>query len=190
MACHYQKKLFARVQNRIEEAYKKERKRYDKSEQRFFLLSGRLRCKECLRSLVGQSAHGKSKVYRYYGHQNPSGKRITCSIKRYSANKIETLISEHLSRLKWQSHTLSLYKKSIADGVPHLQKRLFDQLILDMIIDGNGIHLWYQETEKMRKSRVAGEPRTANALIIRNLGVRLLMRLVEVATDQKNQIFN
>lgn len=152
------KKLFSSVQKRIEEAYKKERKRYDKSKQRFFLLSGKLRCKECLRSLVGQSAHGKNKAYRYYGHQNPSGKRITCSIKRYSADKIEALISEHLSKLKWQSHTFSLYKKSIVDGIPHLQKRLFGQLVLDMIIDESGIHLWYRETEKIGKFRVADEP--------------------------------
>lgn len=88
--------LFFRVQKRLEVARQMERKRFDNGDKRAFLVSGLIKCGHCGRALIGQSAHGKTKVHRYYGHKQLIGEDITCPIKRFPAVEIEDAILKHL----------------------------------------------------------------------------------------------
>lgn len=60
------KPLFEAVQKVLEDNKKSERARLQSATQRVFLLSGILRCSECGKPLVGQSAHGNTHIHRYY----------------------------------------------------------------------------------------------------------------------------
>lgn len=77
--------------------------RLDTSETRVFAASGLCQCEECGRRLVGQSAHGKKQVHRYYVHSTKKGDVITCSTKRIKADKIESKLAEHLSEILLQA---------------------------------------------------------------------------------------
>lgn len=87
------------VQQILEENAERERMRLDTSVTRVFAASGLCQCEECGRRLVGQSAHGKKQVHRYYVHSSKKGDVITCSTKRIKADKIESKIAEHLSEV-------------------------------------------------------------------------------------------
>ena len=89
-------KLFSKVQKRLEEARKSERKRFDNGEKRAFLVSGKLRCSSCGRAMIGQSAHGRNQVHRYYGHKQLVGEKINCPVKRLPADEVEDAIIRHL----------------------------------------------------------------------------------------------
>lgn len=89
--------LFADVQEILEANYRMEHRRLENSERRVFLLSGILRCVECGRPLNGQSAHGKSKLHRYYAHSFKRNSLHNCSQKRIPANNIEQVVVNHLS---------------------------------------------------------------------------------------------
>ncbi len=58
-----------------------------------------LRCGHCNRALVGQAAHGRSQVHRYYGHKLTTGEKIECPIKRIPASDIEDAIIKHLDQV-------------------------------------------------------------------------------------------
>lgn len=92
-------KLFFRVQKRMIESHQKERKRFDNGQRRAFLVSGNIKCGYCGMALIGQSAHGKTKIHRYYGHKQVVGEKVTCPIKRYSAVEIEEAVLRHLDTI-------------------------------------------------------------------------------------------
>ena len=91
-------KVFNSVQLLLDDAKQLHREKLDKAEQRVFLLSGVIRCGECGMALIGQSAHGKLSIHRYYNHkESGSGKPVTCSVRRYRADDIEKTILDHLA---------------------------------------------------------------------------------------------
>jgi len=83
----------------LKENQARERMRLNTSSSRVFAASGICLCEECGRKLVGQSAHGKKQVHRYYVHSTKKGDVINCSVKRIKADKIESKIAEHLSEI-------------------------------------------------------------------------------------------
>lgn len=110
-------KLFARVQVRMTEAHQKERKRFDDGERRAFLVSGSIRCGHCGMALIGQSAHGKTKVHRYYGHRQVVGEKISCPIKRFSAVEIENAVLRHLDTILSEPGYLDQIERNIEQSV-------------------------------------------------------------------------
>jgi site-specific DNA recombinase len=91
-------KTFNSVQLLLDDAKQLHREKLDKAEQRVFLLSGVIRCGECGMALIGQSAHGKLGVHRYYNHkESGTGKPVTCSVRRYRADDVEKTILDHLA---------------------------------------------------------------------------------------------
>lgn len=110
-------KLFARVQKRMAEAHLKERKRFDGGEKRIFLVSGIVKCGHCGMALIGQSAHGKSQVHRYYGHRQVVGEKINCPVKRFSADEIETAILKHLDIVLSEPGYLEQIEKNIEQSL-------------------------------------------------------------------------
>ncbi|HXH30980.1 MAG TPA: recombinase family protein [Bacteriovoracaceae bacterium] len=93
------KSLFERTQKSLKIANKIQRHRFDNSEKRIFLVSGVTKCGHCGRALIGQTAHGKDKTHRYYGHKYLIGETIKCPIKRFSAEEIESSILNHLGSI-------------------------------------------------------------------------------------------
>src|SRR5690606_7745152 len=91
------------VQRLIAENRERERARFKEADRRVFLLSGILRCGECGMALIGQAAHGRSNIHRYYGHKKVVGEVIKCRIKRFWAEEIETAVIEHLDEILWRS---------------------------------------------------------------------------------------
>jgi len=90
---------FNSVQRLLDAAKSLHREKMSKAEHRVFILSGVIRCGECGSALIGQSAHGKYQVHRYYNHKdNGSGQPIECSVKRYNAEEVEKTILEHLAK--------------------------------------------------------------------------------------------
>lgn len=87
----------------LEENISRERMRLDTSATRVFAASGLCLCEECGRKLVGQSAHGKKQVHRYYVHSSKKGDTIDCSVKRVKAEKIESKLAEYLSEILLQA---------------------------------------------------------------------------------------
>ncbi len=110
-------KLFFRVQKRMAEAHLKERKRFDDGERRAFLVSGSIKCGHCGMALIGQSAHGKTQVHRYYGHRQVVGEKITCPIKRFPAVEIESAILRHLDTVLSETGYLDQIERNIEKSV-------------------------------------------------------------------------
>lgn len=108
---------FKTVQQILEENAERERMRLDTSEKRVFAASGLCQCEECGRRLVGQSAHGKKQVHRYYVHSTKKGDVITCSTKRIKADNIESKLAEHLSEILLQAGHFEQIEKRIRDMV-------------------------------------------------------------------------
>jgi len=106
-------KLFYKVRKRLSEAHQMERKRLDNSERRAFLVSGKLKCGHCGMALVGQSAHGKTKIHRYYGHKQLIGENITCPIKRLPALEVEDAITRHLDKVLSETGYLDKIENNI-----------------------------------------------------------------------------
>ena len=94
---------FNSVQTVIQDNKAKERNRLDGAERRIFIATRLLKCAECGGALVGSSAHGKTKVHRYYVHSQKKGDVIKCSYKRHSADEIEAAIAEHLCEMLLQA---------------------------------------------------------------------------------------
>ena len=90
---------FNTVQRLLEENRIRERARFSKGQTRVFLLSGIMRCGECERALIGQTAHGRSGSHRYYGHKIIVGETNTCKIKRFRADEIEQAVIQHLDEM-------------------------------------------------------------------------------------------
>ncbi len=90
---------FYRVQVLIEENRQKERERRKDTKARFFLLSGIIRCGDCGRALIGETAHGKIQTHRYYSHKKVVGETIPCKHMRFRANDIEDAVVQHLDEI-------------------------------------------------------------------------------------------
>lgn len=90
---------FFSAQKLMDENRQQERARFANGQNRVFLLSGILRCGECERALIGQTAHGRSDSHRYYGHKIIVGETNTCKIKRFRAESIEDAVIRHLDEM-------------------------------------------------------------------------------------------
>mgnify|MGYP000101852132 CR=1 FL=1 len=88
---------FESAQLVLAEAQKFQRARLEGAERRVFLLSGLLRCSECGRALIGQSAHGSSSVHRYYSHKYVQGEVVKCAVKSFRADEAEEAVISHLT---------------------------------------------------------------------------------------------
>ena len=86
---------FNHAQTLLAEAQKVERVRLEGKDERFYILTGILRCHQCGFPLVGQAAHGSQSVHRYYGHTR-AGARLDCPIKRIPAQAAEAAVLEYL----------------------------------------------------------------------------------------------
>ncbi|MBL7545131.1 MAG: recombinase family protein [Bdellovibrionaceae bacterium] len=115
---------FKSVQQVLEENSERERMRLDTSEKRVFAASGLCQCEECGKRLVGQSAHGRKQVHRYYVHSSKKGDVITCSTKRIKADKIETKLAEHLSEILLQAGHFDEVEKRIREMVTSSPEQL------------------------------------------------------------------
>lgn len=92
------KTTFNSVQRLLDDARKLHRNKMKYATHRVFILSGVIRCGECGRALIGQSAHGKNQVHRYYAHSSyRSIEPVKCSVKRYNADEVEKLLLKHLA---------------------------------------------------------------------------------------------
>jgi site-specific DNA recombinase len=107
--------LFYKVQKRLETTRLVERTRVDNGESRVFFISGLIKCECCGRALVGHSAHGKSKVHRYYEHKRVKGEKISCPVTRYPANEIEDAILKHLDNVLKDSGYLDQVESNIKE---------------------------------------------------------------------------
>jgi site-specific DNA recombinase len=63
------------------------------SNSRGYLLTGRIRCPECGKSMIGTAAHGRSKTYRYYtcfsrARYGPK----TCDAQRFNAEELDAAV--------------------------------------------------------------------------------------------------
>lgn len=86
---------FNMAQELLKEAKKLERVRLVGAEDRFYILSGILRCGECGSSMVGQASHGRNEVHRYYGHTTASRKN-NCQFLRIQAQVVESKVLEYI----------------------------------------------------------------------------------------------
>lgn len=91
-----EKSIFDEVQRILDDNLTMTRARLASSEERVFLLSGRMHCGECGRPLMGVSGHGAKSVHRYYVHRPIQGEKVTCSVKSIRADDVETKVLEHL----------------------------------------------------------------------------------------------
>jgi site-specific DNA recombinase len=86
---------FNSAQELLQEAKKLERARLEGSEDRFYILTGILRCGECGSPMVGQAAHGEKQVHRYYGHTQ-AFKNTECHYHRVPAQDVESAVLEYV----------------------------------------------------------------------------------------------
>ena len=119
---------FSIVKKSLEEAWAKDRERRKKQERRIFLLSGILRCKECGRALIGQTAHGESKTHRYYAHKPAiPGETNRCKVNRFRADEIEDAVVKHLDEILFRAGHLDQVeedvRKSLSVGLSDLGVR-------------------------------------------------------------------
>lgn len=88
--------VFESVQQILDDNLVMTRARLSTSEERVFILSGRMHCGECGRPLMGVSGHGVKSVHRYYVHRPIQGEKITCAVKSIRADEVEAKVLEHL----------------------------------------------------------------------------------------------
>ncbi|MCB0369624.1 MAG: recombinase family protein, partial [Bdellovibrionales bacterium] len=87
--------LFYKVQDQLDISKTIERTRLEEADSRVYLLTGIFKCSECGESLVGQSYHGYSSVYKYYGHTT-RGSKHGCNIQRVNAEEVENVVIKYL----------------------------------------------------------------------------------------------
>lgn len=66
--------------------------------------------------MTGASAHGESKVHRYYAHVKRRGEAIDCQIKRISADDLEATIVKHLGRILHRAGYFEGIEKNIKNN--------------------------------------------------------------------------
>ena len=107
---------FYEAQRLLQEAQKMERVRLEGAEDRFYILSGILRCCDCGHPLVGQAAHGEKSIHRYYGHTRV-GAKFDCRYKRISAEEVENAVLEYL----WDSTRDAGYLNRLAANIKSMR---------------------------------------------------------------------
>lgn len=103
---------FENTQLLIEQSQKLERARLNDKEDRFYMLTGILRCGECGAPLVGQAAHGNTQIKRYYGHTHAQSKN-GCTIQRVSSDEVEKVALDYL----WQAISDAGYLDKIEKNI-------------------------------------------------------------------------
>ncbi len=86
---------FDLAQGLLAEAKKLERVRLEGAEDRFYILSGILRCGECGSPMVGQAAHGEKQVHKYYGHTQ-AHRNTDCQFHRVPAQDVEAAVLDYV----------------------------------------------------------------------------------------------
>ncbi len=105
--------VFEESQKALEEGRLVENQRLSTAESRVFLLSGIIRCEACGRALMGQSAHGSTKVHRYYGHSKYDLNGNACTVKNVRADDIETAVLNYLDEILLESGHLNRIENNI-----------------------------------------------------------------------------
>lgn len=103
---------FYETQRLLQEAAKLERVRLEGAEDRFYILSGILRCCDCGHPMVGQAAHGGKAIHRYYGHTRV-GAKLDCKHKRIPAEEVEAAVLEYL----WDGTRKAGYLSQIEENI-------------------------------------------------------------------------
>lgn len=103
---------FENTQRLLEQSQKLERARLNDKEDRFYILTGILRCGECGAPLVGQAAHGNTQIKRYYGHTHAQSKN-GCTVQRVSSDEIEKAVLDYL----WKSISDAGYLNKIEKNI-------------------------------------------------------------------------
>lgn len=107
---------FDAAQELLDEAKKLERVRLKGAEERFYVLSGILRCSECGSPLIGQAAHGTSQVHRYYGHTKAHS-NTACQYHRVPAQELEEAVLEYI----WSATKDAGYLEKIEQNIRELR---------------------------------------------------------------------
>lgn len=108
---------FNLVQSMLSDNAKNERLRLKNAKARTFLFTGLASCGECGRPLVGSTGHGQKRDIRYYVHRPIEGKTVSCSIKRYRADEIESALENHLLKVINQAGYLDGVEKSVSASI-------------------------------------------------------------------------
>ena len=120
------RELFDAAQAALDDNKRQERARLAKAESRIFLLSKILRCAECDRPLVGQSAHGENRVHRYYSHNPAKGDVVTCRVRRIRADEIEEAVIQHVTTALRDGKYLESIAKRMTEGADQLRSSTID----------------------------------------------------------------
>ena len=116
--------VFEEVQDLLKNNREHERARLETSAARVFVASGLCFCGECGRRLVGQSAHGRSQIYRYYVHSANRAESVTCKFKRINADQIEAALGEHLTKILVMNGHFEAIEEKIRKAVAASPERL------------------------------------------------------------------
>ena len=87
------------TQSSLNFSLKKDRSRYENSSVRHFMLTGTLYCQECSGKLMGSTSRGSKLEYRYYVHSHTKKHQTNCLMNWIPAEKIETAVTNHLSKI-------------------------------------------------------------------------------------------
>ncbi|WP_308200332.1 recombinase family protein [Kibdelosporangium philippinense] len=113
-----------------------------------YQLTGKMRCPQCNKAMVGANAHGKTKVYRYYICHNRNRYDTTkCDATRINADSIETAVLNGLS---------SFYRDHY-------------QLIADAVTRHQAQHLAGEDNQRAELATVEAELTKTNQAIDRYL---------------------
>jgi site-specific DNA recombinase len=175
--------VFYQVQKLLEETHLKDAKRTKNSEKRFFLLSGVIKCKECGKSLIGEAAHGKNLVHRYYSHKRIPGVDMKCSNKRVRANDIEDAIINHLDKVLLKAGYLDIVEMNIKNSLKVQRK---DFMAIKISIDGQ-ISQLSTEIDQVFKLQLGMASESAGSTLIREKLDELANRR-NLLIQQKEQI--
>lgn len=148
------KVVFDDVQKSLDDGLRLEKQRLSTAETRVFLLSGIIRCGECGKALVGQSAHGKNQVHRYYGHSKiDKGNSKPCAIKNLRADAVETALLNYLDEIIVKSGHLNRIEKNMKS---HLMTTSED-LRLEKEIKEKALHDLENEIDSVLKIQFSME---------------------------------
>ncbi len=107
------KVIFDEAQQSLSEGLLVEKQRLSFASKRVFLLSGIIRCEICGHALVGQTSHGSTKAYRYYGHSKLDKRDKPCGVKNIRAENIEQAVLSHLDEILLKSGHLNKIESNI-----------------------------------------------------------------------------
>ncbi|WP_434450087.1 recombinase family protein [Lentzea sp. E54] len=83
-----------------------------------YILTGRLRCPQCGKAMIGTRATGRNKTYRYYTCWNLARYDASkCDFRRLNADAVDTAILDAMTSFYRDRHDL------IADAIAHQQKQ-------------------------------------------------------------------